>query len=478
MMDARSVRLESPEWERKLPHFSDLDNLYRALGSIVADSVEFLDPAEDALAEKIITRNPAFEPEGPLFQPLVEALTAAPSEADGDIEQQSTTEAGIAIATHILDNAKNTRGIITGYLNACFEVDRLKIGLCGFNGAINQEHGVLFVTRQALMDDIPPNERSEKIAANVGQAIHQLGHYDNFFGWFMPKIQLMHQEIAARSQSKQTAERMTPASQESIDAYGGADALRSDIAEFISRTMHERRYGVKAAYTEASFGGSWVYYDADDYTDVFPVDVDPAYAAIVFHTPLTELNDLKLESEVIEYTNTAKSHVVTGALAAMKPDARYVIGYDGELYADDALVEPVRRLLKDSPGTYESLQAELIANLYDLTAAGDTVVASRKPNVRTKPDPKQPYDPILQLLLPRLKKSYIGPEPEEQGSRYVREHDVTWFTRKLPAGWKASPDAVALAKRHNITLEPHETFVRQHKRGAGNAVAGHQIAHR
>ena len=59
-MDRKTVGLAPPLYERQLPYFDELTNLYGALGRLVAESTSTLEPTEDALAEKIITRNPAF----------------------------------------------------------------------------------------------------------------------------------------------------------------------------------------------------------------------------------------------------------------------------------------------------------------------------------------------------------------------------------------------------------------------------------
>lgn len=84
------------------------------------------------------------------------------------------------------------------------------------------------------------------------------------------------------------------------------------------------------------------------------------------------------------------------------------------------------------------------------------------------------FDPVPQLLIPRIRLLHRPPSVKSDIVREVREHDVTWFVRRLPSGWHASPDAIARATELGVELAPNETFVKEHTRGAGHKVLGHQ----
>lgn len=470
-MDVKKIRSQPSEAERQMPHFEDLTPLYSDLGGMATRVALNFEPAQDALAEKILAYDEAYEPGHEVYEAITAALSADKEERDA-----KALDAGIAAAVHIIENSKNTRGLITGYLKACFEFDRIKVGTQGMKADMSAEHLVAYFTREMLLDEIPAEQRTLKIAFNVADSIHQLSHTEKFFGWFMPKIAMLQQDLHTVVGAKEVAGRMPITPKESIENSGGSETYANNVKEFVNRTMAERKYGVKPAYIEASIGGSWIYYDKDDYMDLVPINFEPRYAAVVFHTHKDELTSLKIKKEVQRYSNNGQVTVLTGALEDAQPDARFTIGYDGEIYLDDSLLNPVRRVLKDTPGAYESLQAEIIANLHDLSVSAGTIDVERMPNFTQLSDTeKKNYDPVLQLLVPRMKRVYHGEESDEVSRTTVREHDVVWFTRKLPEGWRASPEAIALAEKHNITLEPNETFVRKHKRGKGNPVQGHKI---
>lgn len=72
------------------------------------------------------------------------------------------------------------------------------------------------------------------------------------------------------------------------------------------------------------------------------------------------------------------------------------------------------------------------------------------------------------LSLPRVR--YLEPperveEKLEGEKRFVDKHHVTWFVRRLPVGYHATPSATEYALEHNISLEEGETIVREHWRG-------------
>lgn len=492
-MNPSLIRSRPAPGEAELPynieHPDRMLRICHAVGQVAEQGVDKFDLHEDAIAEKILAANPAYEPGSEVYDAVVSALEAAPRSDRGENMQhfglhvgEEVEDAAILIVDNIITNNKNTRGKMLGYLNACFEVDRIKLGIHGEQKGINQEHVILEKVRQLLVSEIPIDARSEKLANVLHENVHEMTHKQAFFGWFMPKMALLRQEMILRRQVNQVADLIPPATPESIKKYGGSDALDADAKDIVEQ-MSDRKYGIKAAYTEASFGGSWVYYDADDIIEVVggvnPKSPGPDFVAVVYHSPLNALSNLKVRREVQDLPNNGRYNIMGGAIQEMRPDIQLVIGADGQLYFDHNVTESVKYELKDRPGAYEALLAEVMANFYDLSASAKVVEVEKTPTYSQLTDNEKEYfDPILQLLLPRIKKRYTNEEEigQEPTGRTVREHDVVWFVRELPAGFHASPEAQERAVRHNITLAPNETFVRAHKRGRGNSVQGHYIA--
>ncbi|HEX5796790.1 MAG TPA: hypothetical protein VFX86_00180 [Candidatus Saccharimonadales bacterium] len=484
-MDQQAVRTELAPYEKQLPHSDDLVGVYNALARVVVESGDNYGYLEDGLAERIVSDNLDMRPGTELFESVQSAL-----EANGDEIPEKALEAGVALADVITAQSTNPRRILTGYLNVCFEVDKLKIGLKGkdHQASMANEHAILLFARAALVDHIEPNDKSFRILNNVVDTLQGLSQRDAFFSWFEPKLQIIGNDIHARYVARKTAEQFKPASQESVEEYGGAVEIQDDISSFMAETMKQRKYGVKPAYTAASIGGSWVFYDGADFNKLLHLNKNRSalsneQLAVIIHTPKTDFSNLKVERKEIKFSSTANLVMAGGAIEEMQPDMQIFLYKTGELYLDSQGMAPLRPVLEDMPGVYESIQAELIANFHDLVVPAKVVDEARMQTVSSMTESQRKnYDPVLQLLLPRLKhRTKLLDQEEEQSTkpkRSVREHGVEWFVRDLPRGWSASPAAVEQAKLHNIELGPNETFVRSHTRGKSNAVLGHKVVGR
>jgi hypothetical protein len=247
--------------------------------------------------------------------------------------------------------------------------------------------------------------------------------------------------------------------------------------------MAHRKYGTKPAYTEASIGGSWIFYDGEEYRQSILQKtrntILPRVAAVVHHSPLTDLKNIQINIETIDMGSSADLKVLGGGLAEAKPDFAVIINLDGSMTIDYEGLQPVDYALSGNPLAARMLKAEIAANFYDLSMPVDDSSPSTLRNYAgMSPAERQDFEPLLTLLVPRIRR-LNDPRPDiVESGRTVREHDVTWFVRSLRPGWHASPVAIENARRVGIKLEPNETFVKAHKRGLGNTVLGYHAVKR
>ncbi len=470
------------KYETEMPFGQNLRSLYTKLGDLASLSLFEFDYDEDALAERLINPNPVYDQDGQLFAPIVDALTSSSNDL-----QDKALEAGLAVAEYIKNQGPNTRKRLTGYLQACFQIDRLKIGLTGPSGSMVPENSILFYARQSLIEDLEPSLSTHKTVSKVAESVSRLYEKEEWFGWFVPKAFTLVEELTLRHNSRAVTDMFASESKESIEQYGGRQTLHNDIKGFVSETMRNRKYGVKAAYIPASIGGSWVYYDGEDFKELYKTqnhsrELMPDAAAVIFYTDKESLENLVPVRKKVDLGNGVIVRI-GGAIEEIEPRLRLVLSYQGELFLDVSQFMPLEKELRGNPGLYEAILAEIIANFHDLTVPLDTIDVTKQPNItQLSKKQKENYDPILQLLIPRLKKRYISEVAEDRNgdknTRMVRLHDVTWFIRTLPHGFKATPEAIARAKEHDIPLAPNETFVRSHKRGKDNEVKGHIVEKR
>jgi hypothetical protein len=158
------------------------------------------------------------------------------------------------------------------------------------------------------------------------------------------------------------------------------------------------------------------------------------------------------------------------------------IGKDGSIATDPDGIQDINLVLSDRPLQAAALRAEVASNFYDLSMPLSKV-RTKSASTGTLKRPEQPsFDPVQELLIPRIRYIENGQIDEDLAGtdvvQSVRMHDVTWFVRLLPNGWKASPDARALAAEYGIVLAQNETFVKAHTRGQGNKVLAHHAIRR
>gem|GEM_PF-4896789 len=445
---------------------------------IAADSGLY-DTFDATVLKRITATNEDFLPGGMFYDRLAELLTREKRPSDYEL---FTT--GIDIGARIGEDNKTPRNIILGYMNAALWMDTLKTGFNGPQSTGKVHYGIGDYMRKQVIDLLPLDVKTHNLMKVMGSGfvnMRESNVNDNHaIDMLLVKMNNFDREYQALREFKTTT----------LDYYGNAEELSPEEFRVIDRnvrllnqeSMAHRKYGTKPAYTEASIGGSWIFYDGEDYRESLLRDgtniLLPHFASVVIHSPHTDLQNINLDATRVRTAN-ALIRQAGNDMPSAEPDFAVIIAFDGTMSVDAHGLQTVDRALKDSPRIASMLKAEVAANFYDLSMPIDTNAASElKSYVAMSTVERQNFDPILQLLMPRMRYLGSSAPPSPETIRTVREHDVTWFVRKLREGWHPSPDAIANAARVGIVLDRNETFVRAHKRGAGHAVIGYHAVKR
>ncbi len=282
-----------------------------------------------------------------------------------------------------------------------------------------------------------------------------------------------------------------------------AERVKADsemTSMLFQEALQTRRFGMKMGYIHDHRGGSLVFGNISNLTFAPGLDthrmIDDMYhvsEALVVHSEKRNFRNIKIKTrEVGSRDNVRTSMIDLSELSAIN-DVH--LGKDGELYNDatcnDPLLPTAVELGKYT--AYRDLQATILSHYFDLTHSYEEVTAIKKAekvSAATTRTTNEPTELISKLLIPRVRynpeeqNQDNGESPDdseaERSHRTVRRHDVTWHIRKLPEGWNASPAALQLAREINVTLEPNETIVKDHKRGSRllGEVVGHKLINR
>lgn len=201
---------------------------------------------------------------------------------------------------------------------------------------------------------------------------------------------------------------------------------------------------------------------------------------MVFHSPHKELSNLRIAQEETAAQGRNKFYALGGAMEAAEPDFKVIINTDGSMGIYPRSLHTLDTVLADRPDAAMALKAEIAANFYDLTTPVYDEINAGSPNYPNIPqEQKEDFDPVTQLLIPRVRRLNQPQSTVSDVVREVRAHDVTWYVRLLRNGWRASPDAIARAKELNVILAENETFVKAHTRGTrGEKALGYQAIRR
>lgn len=427
--------------------------------------------------EKILAPNVLFEPGGDFYEPLMQEVSEPTN------NQDHLFDLATDIGNRILADNKTPRAIAVSYLNTCYHLDRLRVGARGIDDKTGSTSFIFAFMRLPIAEHLGKHETAQNNLKYLPKILHEANHKNDFFGWFIPKLAQVMQQIDLQHEIRHTAESAYADTPTQENPMNNTEDLKQQAQGFLQDTVQKRKYGVKPAYMPASFGGSWVFYDGDTYGDMLygteGQEHDLGVAAVIVHTAKEDLKDLQIKKEYLTF-GSGVTPIVSGAFREMRPDMQLILGDDGKLYTDLARFFLVEDVLSGSPHVYTSLLSEIASGFHDLTVPVATLESHGiKGPRRLSTEERKNYDPILELLIPRIKASLVRQEQESDDEdtdivRTVREHNVTWFVRRLPSGAQSSPEARARAARHSIHLAENETFVKAHKRGSGHQVLGHR----
>lgn len=444
----------------------------------------YFEPFDAAIANRITAELPGLEPGGEYFERLRPVFTRGSTPT-----QDQIFDIGVDIGAAVCQVNSNPRGKILGFLNACLYTNACKDGLAGTTGPTHVLNEVQTYMADVVAEDLPNDPKVLQLMQVITGSLRQLHARE-------PENNRVYDLLTAKLQRLQQAYRVITEFQnltknfytgiETSNAVTDAEISRvtGNIVMLNREAMRQRKYGTKPAYTEASIGGSWMFYDYDEYAEPIMrasknIQI-PRFAAVVFHSPHTNLRDLRLKVNSYEFGSTASLKQAGGALEAAEVDFGVFIGLDGNITLDPQGVQPIEVMLKERPLAAQSMKAEIASNFFDLSMPVYGQPGQLKNYAAFKERQKKVFDPIQQLLIPRMRflQRPLTIAGSDDISRVVREHDVTWYVRPLPEGWHPSPEAVERAAIRGIELGDNETFVKAHKRGVGNPVAGYHAVRR
>lgn len=435
---------------------------------------------ESGVVKQMYAPNEKFLPGGDFFDRLGSVVDNKHMPAEIDI-----FDLGIDVGASIVSNSKSTRSLVLGYLNVCVNMDAARVAFVGVRPISRTTNALHTYIRKQVLDALPHDAKTKNLINVIHDALngayqHEAPDRAQTFVWMNAKLNMLESEYY---QAANFDERVA-------DYYERAGRLSTEEIEKVdfdarllnNRSMVQRKYGTKPAYTEASIGGSWIFHDGDDFRRTILRSTNnvmlPPFAAIVHHSPLEDLKDLSFKLED-EDSYDGRIKYVGGGLKDAKTDLRIVIGLDGSMTVDYEGLIPVEDVARNSPIAARMLKAEIASNFYDLSMPIDEASPDNTRNYSGMSEAeRRNFNPVLQLLVPRIRRINDAEAVSIEHPRVVREHDVVWFVRKLRPGWHASPEAIENASRIGIELGANETFVRAHKRGAGHSVLGYHAVKR
>lgn len=433
------------------------------------------DVFDKTVIDTVLQPNDEFQTTGKHFDQISNAITSRV------LDIPTLFDIGTTLGHDICVENKSPRAKIVAYLNVLSAIDQIKIGTIGVRSSTATTNGIADYLRIMIASELPNKPITQQLLSVFNQTFEHAEEFEpekELYEWLHTKVRLLEVSFQRQANVIGIAERYDanlPESEYEIETLTRYATLLTKDA------MNHRKYGTKPAYTEASIGGSWMFYDGMDWKKMVNKGVRnhgvkqyDDIAAVVLHSPHKDLTSL---SAGVEY-NANGIGIFTGGLSSAETDLQMYINKDGSMSLDPYGIQDVG-LLGIAKAQELALRAEISSNFYDLSV----------PIYKNRPDrnsfnsftntQKETFNPIQDLLIPRIR--YIGEDPTQGQSdivRTVRAHDVTWFVRVLPSGWHASPESQAQAAEYGIVLADNETFVRSHVRGENNKVMAYHAIRR
>lgn len=444
-----------------------------------------LDAFESSLVRQALAENAAYQPGGAYFDGLTSQLALG---AEPTVEEVANL--GLTIGCDIAEQS-NPRKIVTAYLQACHSIDQLKIGMAGHASETRNELWLLHFVRKPIVEALLQHERANMVLTMTADALldihNKTGQTIGMYPWLHVKTRMLFSDYINTHGTRHNIALYYKKTEGVAAEQAESSETDKQISQLTAEAMQARKYGLKPAYTRASIGGSWIFYDGLEYQRKMNQDSTnrpmplAEVAVVVHHTPQTELQDLRIKTQEHALGNAVMHELDATGLGGAQPDLTIMIDHQGRMSRDyDGLI-PLHTLAPNNPRGIQALEAEIAANLFDLTMPINREHRPRNFKGLT-PAEQTSFDPIIDLVAPRIKyletTSATERQTVENPLRTIREHDVVWHVRILPDGWSASPEALENAARNGVKLAANETFVRSHKRGKENPVLGHKVVKR
>lgn len=336
--------------------------------------------------------------------------------------------------------------------------------------------------------------------AEIRQARQNLGLPENYANWLYPKFDMLDSDMYKQQQLDIYISRYKEGVSGKL--FGLAVKAQSKLesqqfveqdagTELAAELIRLKRYTVKPAYfagvTSAKLNDeSWVFTPADTILgagwDGTQRKLANPFLAHVDLASNANPETLVGEQKTLQYGN--KSQLTYLAKADFDP--RLILGIypDGEIgFLSGGNIRDIRErfVSADREEVYSTLQLTLLKNLFDLVVPVEVIeglpgheAGPKNSNLFGKLKEAVEQTPIRDLVLARVKyirehravvQDLIDKE-NDTSQRELRDHAVVGHIRRLPPGFKPTPDAIALAESLGFKLAPNETFVRDHRRGS------------
>lgn len=341
---------------------------------------------------------------------------------------------------------------------------------------------------------------SEKDHQAIEALIKSYSKYtEGFEHWYCPKLMIAERLLADQLNTiafinrfrypKSVIDQMAEVSGQ--DVKSRADLLAQGIEQ-------KRQYGIKTSFFQDylfhGFSEAWVILNTDTWVDQLKqFSLSPQAYCIVGLSNVREVRDKKrLVAERIDSPGQLVRYGYD-----LESKTRWCLVQKGELDHDIHGLMSVRdQFAKQGKEViYDLVRLSVLAHIYDLTVPLEVVrtlpelprprnILERLP-IPTEKRIQRLTDPTL--ILPRIRwleqdekltelfdaeMDQAEADTNRLAHRVVREHEVTWFIRRLPKGYRASSEAHQKATEflgQEFTLPEGMTFVSSHLRGKGHA---------
>lgn len=378
------------------------------------------------------------------------------------------------------------------------EVNDAKVSLVGLDAPADRANAIMTLTQGLLVDQL--DDEAIQDYRTAAWLIRQQFATPTFqfsmdidVAWYTTKLSVIEGSLDNRQLAIRYIDEMPG---QDVEMTPESDAVRDtdDIAVLFGAMHRHQRYGVKMGYKRQARRAGTLIYSPNLARENRATDGN-----INVHQ-LSRARDQQplchiIDSPTSSFTKRLNFHDIRqDGVHALELDVATRGAFDilpnGELRGTGTgiLLRDIARR-RGKYAAYRQLQAEVLSDYLDLTNPADTPLKKRQndeprfDNVQSEvSELRTASDIVRDILLARLpsprstEEEGEKEESENQGYREVRLHGVIWHIRRLPQGWKASPDAEALAIQAGITLRDGETFVRPHSRGSKKL--GEVVVHR